>query len=333
MSTAEADFSATLRAAARLHGPEQLTDADIDTAAHIGAYTAVATGHGAGALDATRRAAEAIALVAEYGLPDSARMAVDWSAFGTVVPVLALSPHAGASVLAAALTDAAQLTGLCTYLVDLADPNRCSGLSEATTAPTSAVRQVHQALSIRWGWRAQALVARLESDLPLLSPSLIPRPAHWVPAAGPLHVTIVDVGHDALPAVTDPLLGSAGWLRRGAQQRVVLAVEATRPAMRHAEQVLARLQPWVTGGSASAPAQLVVMGASSWPAALLDLARPRFRSLIDNAVFVPFDEQVNLHGVTGRRMPDPIVAAVAPLLHRWALHAAAATADTRAGRR
>lgn len=55
---------------------------------------------------------------------------VDWAGFGQVIPVLAGSPGAGASVLTAILSDALQLAGRCALVVDTADPVR-SGLAMA----------------------------------------------------------------------------------------------------------------------------------------------------------------------------------------------------------
>ena len=54
----------------------------------------------------------------------------------------------------------------------------------------------------------------------------------------PLHVTVVDLGHDGWRATANPLLGAGAWLRSGLPPtRPVLVVRPTRPSLRHAEQV------------------------------------------------------------------------------------------------
>ena len=80
------------------------------------------------------------------------REPVDWVPFGAVVPVLAGSPGAGASVLAAALTDTLQLAGRCVLLVDAADPAR-SGLAAAASAEGPWTSAVTPLLQIRYSWR------------------------------------------------------------------------------------------------------------------------------------------------------------------------------------
>ena len=105
----------------------------------------------------------------------------------------------------------------------------------------------------------------MESPYPII-PGMVPPPPAWLPDGGPPHVTVVDVGHDGWRAAADPLLGAGGWLRRGHPPVLpVLVVRATRPSLRAAEQVLARLHRWVTAGVAEPPAQLVVVGARRWP--------------------------------------------------------------------
>lgn len=174
------------------------------------------------------------ACMAELALPESGPDPVDWSGFGVVVPVLSGSPGAGASVLAAALADALQRAGRCVLLVDAADPAR-SGLAGAAPMEGPWVHHPHRQLAIRYSWRGHALLARLESGLPTITPGMVPPPPAWLPELDPLHVTVADLGHDGWRAAANPLSGAGGWLRRGVPApRPVLVVRPTRPSLRHA---------------------------------------------------------------------------------------------------
>lgn len=250
-------------------------------------------------------------------LPGAARRAVDWSGFGVVIPVLAGSAGAGASVLAAVLTDAlAQVVGLRVLLVDAADPAR-SGLAGAAAVDGPWVRRVGEHVAVRFSWRAEALVARLEAGGPITA-GMVPAPPRWRPAVDRVHVTVVDVGHDGWRAAADPLVGAGGWLRTGpGSVGPVVVVRPTRPSLRHAEQVLARLHPWVAAGAAAPAAQLVVTGATRWPGGVVGVAGRQLEPLLPSAVFLPHDPALEVGGVTADPMHGRVVAAVGPLLSRW----------------
>ncbi|ODU23090.1 MAG: hypothetical protein ABS80_16065 [Pseudonocardia sp. SCN 72-51] len=236
-----------------------------------------------------------------------------------MIPVVSGSPGAGATVVAAAITDLLQLAGKCVLLIDAADPAR-SGLAAAAEAEGPWTSTLTPDLSLRYSWRGQALLARLESTLPVITPGMVPAPPQWLPEVDPLHVTVVDVGHDGWRAAASPLAGAGGWLRLGTPaQRPLLVVRPTRPSLRHAEQVLARLEPWVTVGAATYPYQLVVVGAKRWPAGVVGAAGRRLEPMTETAVFLPHDDDVAIGGVTPELLPHRLLDALAPLLTRWNL--------------
>jgi hypothetical protein len=307
----------------------QLDPADLEAA--VAAATVVRAGGGRAeqAAEVVEVIAETLAAVRSLGAVDAGRRPMNWSAFGTVIPVLAGSPGAGASALAAALADVLQLAGRCVLLVDAADPTR-SGLAAAAPAEGPWTAAVTPLMQIRYSWRRDALVARLESRLPVISPGMVPPPRFWRPAVDPLHVTVVDVGHDGWRAAANPLLGAGAWLRRGVpSSRPVLVVRPTRPSLRHAEQVLARLDPWVRSGAVSVPCQLVVTGAKRWPRGVVGAAGRRIEPLLATALFVPHDGDLAAGGVTGELLGPRIRRALAPLLIEWGLLPHAAPGRTR----
>ena len=262
---------------------------------------------------------QAAAAVQRHGLPPTVATAVDWSEFGQVIPVLSGSPGAGASVLSAVISDVLQLAARCVLVVDTADPAR-SGLALATKSEGPGGPGPHSAVRIRYAWRAQALLARVESSLPVLTPGMVPPPRFWRPAVRELHATVVDIGHDAWRVSAHPLIGAGEWLRRGTPApRAVLVVRPTRPSLVHAEQVLARLEAWVEIGAATPPAQLVVMGAKRWPAGVVGVAGRRLARLVEGAVFVPHDAELAVGGVTAQVTPAHAQDAVVPLLRSWGL--------------
>jgi hypothetical protein len=170
--------------------------------------------------------------------PGPGTRAVSWSAFGTLIPVLAGSAGAGASCVAAAITDALQQAERCTLLVDADDPAR-SGLACASTHDGPWTRPISDRLAVRYSWRDDALLARLSTGLPTVTPGMVPAPPDWLsdPAPDPLHATVVDLGHGGWRAAANPRQGSGGWLRRGLPSpHPVLVVRATRPSLRQAEQ-------------------------------------------------------------------------------------------------
>ncbi|MFI6029432.1 hypothetical protein [Amycolatopsis magusensis] len=261
----------------------------------------------------------AAAALHRQGLPPAATAPVDWSKFGTVIPVLAGSPGAGASVLTTLLADALQLAERRVLMVDLADPSR-SGLAMAARSEGPWRTQAHPDMHIRFSWRAQAVVARLDTRLPVIAPGAVPPPRFWLPPLPQLHATVVDLGHDPWRVAAHPLSGAGEWLRRGTPQpRPVLAVRPTRPSLLHAEQVLARLDSWVSCAALIAPAQLVVLGARRWPAGVAGSAGRRVSALLDDAVFVPHDAELAATGITATVTPPRLRQAVRTLLRRWDL--------------
>ena len=262
---------------------------------------------------------QAAAAVQSQGLPPTVATPVDWSGFGQVIPVLSGSPGAGASVLAAVISDVLQLAARCVLVVDTADPAR-SGLARATKSEGPWGPGPHSSVRIRFAWRAQALLARVETSLPVLTPGMVPSPRFWRPAVRELHATVVDIGHDAWRVSAHPLIGAGEWLRRGTPApRPVLVVRPTRPSLIHAEQVLARLEAWVEIGAATPPAQLVVMGATRWPAGVAGVAGRRLARLVEGAVFVPHHSELAVGGITAQVSPTQAQDAVTPLLRSWGL--------------
>ena len=99
----------------------------------------------------------------------------------------------------------------------------------------------------------------------------------------------------------------------------MLVVRATRPSLRAAEQVAARLHRWVTAGVVEPVAQLVVVGARRWPRTVTGAAGRLLEPLLDDAVFLPRHRQVEIGAVTADLLPRPLLWAVTPLLCDWQL--------------
>lgn len=296
-----------------------LDDADVEAGVDAAVAMCVAGYDTAEVTDIAELIGETAAGVRSMDLPAEWRRPVDWSPFGVLIPVLSGSAGAGASALAVAIVDALAQAGRHVLLVDAADPGR-SGLASAATAEGPWTSQLSPLLRIRYSWRQYALLARLESQLPVITPGMVPPPPRWLPEMTAPHVTVVDVGHDGWRATANPLAGAGGWLRRGMPaSRPVLAVRPTRPSLRHAEQVLARLDPWVDFGAAAAPVQLVVTGVKRWPAGVVGAAGRCLQPLMDTAVFVPHDYDVEVGGVTDELLGDKLLAAVTPMLTNWGL--------------
>lgn len=244
---------------------------------------------------------------------------VDWTGFGRVLPVLAASPGAGASVTAALLADALQLAGRSVLMIDTADPSR-SGLARAAVADGPQVQGLHPAIRIRFSWRAQALLARADTTLPVLAPGMLPPPRFWRPGPRHIDVTVVDIGHDPWRVGAHPLAGAGMWLRQGSPAPVpVLAVRPTTPSLAHAEQILARFETWTRLGAVTPPAQLVVVGAKRWPTTVVATAGLRVQKLLDSAIFLRPDPELAAHGVTAEVTPSRVRSAVVPMLRRLEL--------------
>ena len=310
-----------LGAAARSRAPH-LGSVDNEAIVDATSAAAVAGEHGPDPADTAAElgaAAETAQERARLEFPDT--RPVSWAAFGALVPVLAGSAGAGASCVAAAITDALQLDQRCALLVDADDPAR-SGLACASSQEGPWLRPVNEHVSVRYSWREDALVARLETRLPTITPGMVPIPPSWLPdpVPDPLHTTVVDLGHGGWRAAATPIYGAGGWLRRGLpSQRPILVVRATRPSLRQAEQLLARLEPWVQRGVATPIYQLVVNGARKWPAGVAGAAGPRVAALLDEALFVPHERSWEIAGVTDDPSPDRAIDALRPLLASWGL--------------
>jgi hypothetical protein len=261
----------------------------------------------------------AAAVLQRQGLLATTVTPVDWSGFGTVIPVLAGSPGAGTSVLVTLLADVLQLAGRCAMMVDASDPSR-SGLAMATRSEGPWLARPHPRVHIRYSWRAQALLARLETTLPVIAPGMVPPPRFWRPPVRELHATIVDLGHDPWRVAANPLTGAGAWLRRGTPMpRPVLVVRPSRPSLLHAEQVLTRLDAWVASAAVAPTTQLVVMGARRWPEGIVGTAGRRVAGLIDDAVFVPHDGEIAASGITAVVTPARLRQAITPVLRRCGL--------------
>ncbi|MEU6643095.1 hypothetical protein ABZ863_11145 [Saccharomonospora sp. NPDC046836] len=228
--------------------------------------------------------------------------------------MLAASPGCGATVTATAVADALQLSGRAVLMVDTADPVR-SGLSRATRTEGPLVAGPHPAVGIRFSWRARAILARINTSLPVLAPSMVPPPPFWQPGDRRLDVTVVDIGCDAWRVSAHPLAGAGAWLQTGSPSpRPLLVVRPTVPGLAHAEQVLARLEPWIRLGAATPPTQMVVLGATRWPNTVAGHAGRRTAVLMRDAVFLPRDPAVAVHGITAAVTPARLRDAATRLL-------------------
>src|SRR5256714_15595143 len=129
---------------------------------------------------------------------------------------------------------------------------------------------------------------------------MIPPPPYWHPGGGRgVDVTVVDIGHDPWRLATDPALGPGQWLRTGSPSPIpALVVRATVPGLAHAEQVLARLEPWVRAGVVTPPTQLLVVGARRWPKGVAGTAGRRTSVLLPDPGFFPHDRAMAARGVT-----------------------------------
>ncbi len=295
----------------------QLPGADVAAAVEAGMLSTAE--HGLAAAERTASdIGRASATVQRQGLPSTATQPVSWHSFGGVIPVLAASPGAGASTVAATVADSAQRCGWRVLMVDTADPAR-SGLALAAGSEGPVFASPDPTVCIRASWRHDALLARVETPLPIVAPGMVPPPAFWQPPQDNTpQVTVVDLSHDPWRLAAHPLAGAGNWLRNGTPcPRPLLVCRATRPSLVHAEQVLARLEPWVTCGAAVPPAQLVVTGAKRWPTGVVGTAGRRVQPLLDQAVFLPHDAELAVGGITDDLVPARLREALSPPLRRW----------------
>jgi hypothetical protein len=245
---------------------------------------------------------------------DGAFDLVDWSMFGRVLPILAASPGAGATIAAVAIADALQLAGLSVLLIDAGDPVR-SGLARASRADGPRREVPHSGTGIRFSWRARALLVRLEVLQGAADAPVFPSPPSWHPGGRRADVTVVDIGHDPWRMFSDPSAGPGQWLRPGSPSPIpALVVRPTVPGLAHAEQILARLEPFVRDGGVTPPTQLIVMGARRWPPAVPGTAGRRTSVLLPDTVFFPAHPTTAVNGVTAEVTAAPLVSAASALL-------------------
>ncbi|WP_406690293.1 hypothetical protein REH65_30965 [Saccharopolyspora sp. ID03-671] len=309
----------------------ELPTSDVVAAVEAGQWAAVsADGYEDEAgLRIAAQTGQAAAVVQRQGLAPISDASADWAGFGDVIPVLSASPGAGATLVATVLADAMQIAGRRVLMVDTADPAR-SGLAAAARSDGPVLSGPHPAVRVRVSWRAQALLARVESDLPVISPGMVPPPRFFKPSNQSVQVTVVDVGHDAWRVAAHPLAGAGAWLRTGTPgPRPVLVCRATRPSLLHSEQVLARLDAWDRSGATTPPVQLVVVGARRWPTGVRGSAGRRVSALLDDALFLPHSPDIATSGITAEVTPKRLREAMTPLLRRWELLTPAASSAGR----
>lgn len=306
------------RAACRTSG--ELPSSDVIAAVEAGHMaTSQSANHDDSGVTIAAATGQAAAHVHRQGPATSSAGAANWAGFGQVIPVLAASPGCGASLVTTVLADAMQVAGQRVLMVDTADPAR-SGLAAAARSDGPVLNGPHPSVRIRVSWRAQALLARLETELPVVTPGMVPPPRFFNRSANTVQATVVDLSHDAWRVGAHPLAGAGAWLRTGSPMpRPVLVCRASTPSLLHAEQVLTRLEGWHNTGVITPPAQLVVVGATRWPAGVSGCAGRRVASLLDDVLFLPHDPEVEATGVTSAVTPLRLREALAPVLHRWEL--------------
>ncbi|WP_103354648.1 hypothetical protein [Amycolatopsis sp. CA-128772] len=243
---------------------------------------------------------------------------LDWSPFGRIVPIMAASPGAGATSTAVAIADALQLAGRSVLLVDAGDPVR-SGLGRAARADGPRRNGPGPAAGVRFSRRARAILARLDVAEATGEPVLFPPPPYWHPGGSwSVDATVVDIGHDPWRLATDPALGPGQWLRTGSPSPIpALVVRPTVPGLAHAEQVLARLEPWVRAGAVTPPTRLLVVGARRWPEGVAGTAGRRTNVLLPEAVFFPHNRDLAVQGVTEYVTPPSLRSPAEHLLRSW----------------
>ncbi|WP_410626173.1 hypothetical protein [Amycolatopsis sp. cmx-8-4] len=252
-----------------------------------------------------------------FTLAELAIELVDWTRFGRIIPILAASPGAGATSVAVAIADALQLAGRSVLLIDAGDPVR-SGLGRAARADGPRRDGPGPAAGIRFSRRARAVLARLDFSELAAEPAMFPPPPFWHPGGRSVDVTVVDIGHDPWRLAIDPALGPGQWLRVGSPSPIpALVVRPSVPGLAHAEQVLARLEPWVRAGAITPPTQLLVVGARRWPKGVAGTAGRRTSVLLSDALFFPHDRAVAVRGITADVTPPSLRSPAVHLLRSW----------------
>ncbi len=248
---------------------------------------------------------------------DSARP-VSWAGFGTVIPVLAGNPGAGASVLAAVLADALAAQGLRVLLVDAAEPLR-SGLLLAAAVDGPATNGHHPGVRIRHAHRGPIRVTRLETVGPSLRcEPMTPPAAYWLPPDEDdlgVDVTVVDIGWHSWHGNDVLQDGPGTWLRTGPpSSRPILAVRHTVPGARAAEVVLQGLARRRRSTGLAPVTGVVLIGTKKRSTAVVAAAGHHLEPLLDHAVCLPTDPGLSEHGVTDTETPARLQRALAPLL-------------------
>jgi hypothetical protein len=199
------------------------------------------------------------------------------------VVVLVVAGHAGAGASTVALAVAEGLAeGRRVALVDYAEPAR-SGLAGASTTELGTDDD-----GWRLGRRGRVSIVRLARS---------PAEDGFPPLPDTIDAArlVVDAGW----SLTCRLLGSPGPLVRGA---TVVVTRVTVPGVRQTEQVLA-----VVDGEAVVAA----VGPARWPRVVQVSCGPRLRQLRSRGrvVRVPVDRRLQVSGLSGDRLPKPVVAA------------------------
>ncbi|MGX5653230.1 hypothetical protein ACWKWC_00455 [Geodermatophilus nigrescens] len=221
------------------------------------------------------------AVPSSAGQPD--RSHVPWMRASVGRAVLVVAGHAGAGASTVALALAEELAeGRRVQLVDYSEPVR-SGLPAAPTIELGTDRA-----GWRCGRRGRLDVVRLAR-----------RPADGalppLPEADADATVVVDLGW----STTCALLDSPGLLVGCA---LVVVTRVTVPAVRQTEQVLAAV---------GAEAAVAAVGRARWPRLVEASCGPRLREVrsTGQVVPVPFDQRLQIAGLTGDRLPKSVAAA------------------------
>ncbi|MEI6624632.1 MAG: hypothetical protein WCP28_22315 [Actinomycetes bacterium] len=211
------------------------------------------------------------------------------------IVIVVLAPlRCGATVVSAAVADAAAMSARTTTLVDLAPPYR-SGLTLATDVGGTHVTSTPQ-VRLRAGIRASgASVLRMESgDVALQTQfwgrHLVPGPGEWCAAMRGTDTVVVDL---AWP-VSEELAGSgspaAAWLDGPVAPTVpLLVVESSASGVDRAEQLLAAL------ARCDLPTPVVVVPrVSKVPDLIRSAAGPRLLAVLEQTTVIPIPNDKQL---------------------------------------
>ncbi len=200
---------------------------------------------------------------------------------GRVVLVVAGHAGAGASTVALALAEGLAEGGR-VQLVDYSEPAR-SGLAAAPTIELGI-----DGAGWRCGRRGRLDVVRLARRS---ADGALPR----LPRADADATVVVDAGWSTTCALLDSSTSLAGCA-------LVVVTRVTVPAVRQAEHVLAAV---------GAEAAVAAVGPARWPRLAEASCGPRLREArsTGQVVPVPFDQRLQIAGLTGDRLPKAVAAA------------------------